>query len=298
MAQITATQNQSLNLKRLVAQRYLYSLAKRVSRIQAIVVFSVPAASTIATALCDEFRPWGAFLCLMIIPLDGFFFAWLKRRYRERAAAIQEDFDCNVLELPWNEVLAGSRPTEEEIYLAHSKAIPVNREHPKDWYPRVLDSLPLHQARIICQRSNCRWDAQLRDHSRIAIWTLFIFICICFTAIGMFFELYTHTLVVYIIVPLAPTLVWSIREANQQKSAANISRCLQCRLTTLLDQTVNGDLAGSEAKIQSREIQNKIFLYRSAYPPVPDWIYRWSKQVSEEAMKEAASEIVTRISSG
>ena len=114
----------------------------------------------------------------------------------------------------------------------------------------------------------------------------------------MFFELYTHTLVVYIIVPLAPTLVWSIREANQQKAAADISRCLQGRLTKLFEQTVKGDLMGSEAKLQSREIQNKIFLYRSAYPPVPDWIYRWSKQVSEEAMKEAASEIVTRISSG
>lgn len=114
----------------------------------------------------------------------------------------------------------------------------------------------------------------------------------------MFYKLYTHTLVVYIIVPLAPILVWSIREANQQKTAAVVSQALQCRLTVLLDKTVNGDLTGSEAKIQSREIQNKIFLYRSAYPPVPDWIYRRSKQVSEEAMKEAASEIVTRISTG
>ena len=297
MAQFTDTQNQSLNLKRLVAQRHLYSRAKRYTNVQGAVVLIVPILAAIATAMCDELRPWGALACLITIPLEGFFLEWSRRRYCERAAAIQEDFDCSVLGLSWNEVLAGCRPTEEEIYAAYSRAKPANKKHIKNWYPRVLDSLPLHQARIICQRSNCRWDAPLRDHCRTSIWILFTILCVFVVTIGIYFGLYTHTLVVYIIVPIAPILIWTIREAKQQKAAADDSRSLQCRLTELLEQTVNGDLDDSEAKIQSREIQNMIYLYRSAYPPVFELIYKIFKRVSEEAMQEAADEIVTRINS-
>lgn len=298
MAQITDTQNQSSNLKRLVAQSYLYSRAKFYSNVQVVAVLIVPIAAALATALYDEVHPWGALAYLSTIPLGEFFFEWLKRLNRERAAAIQEDFDCSVLELPWNEVLAGNRPTEEEVYSAYIRAQPVNEDQLKDWYPSVLDSLPLHQARIVCQRSNCRWDAPLRDRFRTLIWFLVTILCVSVVTIGILFGLSTYTLVVDIVVPIAPILVRAIREAKQQKKAADDSQSLQRRLTILLDQTLNGDLAASKAKIQSRELQNKIFWYRSAYPPVPDCIYRGSKQVSEEAMKEAASEIVTRISSG
>ena len=51
--------------------------------------------------------------------------------------------------------------------------IPTNiQKHRKDpgfisllnWYPKEVDRLPLGIARIVCQRSNMRWDSELRKN--------------------------------------------------------------------------------------------------------------------------------------
>ncbi len=297
MAQISATQNQSLNLKRLVAQRYLYSCAKRISCIQAILVFVIPLTATIATSLNGECRHWGAVACLVAIPIEGIFLEWLKRQKRECAATIQEDFDCNVLELPWNEVLAGCRPTEEEIHAASIRAGHVKKDSLEDWYPPVVSSLPLHQARIICQRFNCIWDRKLRNQYRIGIWAMLTVICIAALVVGVSGGLYTHELVVYVLAPVSPTLLWAVREARQQRAAADGSQWLQCRLTALLGRTIRSEVTEAEATCQSRELQNKILLFRSACPPVFDWTYWLSREESEQAMERAAAEIVAQIES-
>lgn len=297
MARISATQNQSLNLKRLVAQRHLYSRAKWISCIQSILVFAIPLVAMIATALHSEGRHWGTLACLVAIPIEGIFLEWLKRQDRERAATIQEDFDCAVLELPWNEVLAGCRPTEEEIHTASMRAGQVKEDCLEDWYPTVVSSLPLHQARIICQRFNCTWDRRLRNHFRIGIWAILTVICIAALVVGIWGGLYTHELVVYVLAPVSPTLLWAVREARQQRAAEDGSQWLQCRLTALLERTVRGEVTEAEATCQSRELQNKILLFRSACPPVFDWIYWWSRKDSERAMGKAAAEIVTQIES-
>ena len=296
MTRISATQNQSLNLKRLIAQRYLYSRAKRISCIQAVLVFVIPLAATIATGLHGEGGHWGALTCLVAIPIEGIFLEWLKRQDRERAATIQEDFDCTVLALPWNEVLAGCRPTEEEIHTASVRAGPGKDDCLRNWYPAVVSSLPLHQARIICQRFNCTWDRKLRNQCRIGIWALFAVICIAALVVGVLGGLYTHELMVYV-APVAPTLLWAVREARQQRAAADGSQWLQCRLTALLGRTVRGEVTEAEATCQSRELQNKILLFRSTCPPVFDWIYWLSRDDSEQAMGKAAAEIVTQIES-
>lgn len=297
MARISATQNQSLNLKRLVAQRYLYSRAKWISCIQAILVSVIPIAATIATAMHSEGRYWGALACLVAIPLEGVFLEWLKRQDRERAATIQEDFDCNVLELPWNEVLAGCRPSAEEIHSTSIRVGQVKENCLENWYPPVVSSLPLHQARIICQRFNCTWDHKLRIQCQIGIWSLLIIICIAAIVVGILSGFYTHELVVYVLAPVSPTLLWAVREARQQRAAADGRQRLQCRLTTLLEQTVRDEMPEDEAASQSRELQNKILLLRSTCPPVFDWVYWWSREDSQQAMEKAAAEIVTRIES-
>lgn len=247
--------------------------------------------------MCEEFRPWGALLCIVSIALDGQLLEWLKCRKRERAAAIQEDFDCNVLGLPWNAVLAGCRPTEEEVHRAADGSRRKGVDGLRNWYPPVVDRLPLYQSRIICQRINCRWDKHLRDYCRASAWTLFAIIFGLIFATGLSLGLSTNELVVYVLVPVSPTLFWAIRESKQQGAAVDASRDLQSRLNKLLEQSMKGDLERPSVEVQSREIQNKILLYRSACPLVPDWTYRWFRKRDEHSMKDATEEIVNRIQS-
>ena len=294
MKQISANQNDALNLNRLAAQRYLYSRAKHVSYAQVLVLTIGPIIAAVGTARYEEFRPWGALVSLVTIALGGYFLELWRCRIRERAAMIQEVFDCAVLDLPWNAILASHRPTEEVVHEAAIKARRASEECLRNWYPHVVDRLPLHQARIICQRINCSWDNQLRIKYQWWIWILFAILCLSVVAIGMACGLSTNELVLGAVTPVSPTLLWVIREARLQKSAAEATRCLQAHFNTILEQAVRNDISASEATDQSRELQNQILLYRKQYPPVPDWIYRRSSKINEQAMKATTEELVNR----
>lgn len=295
MARNSATQNQCLNLKRLAAQRYLYSRAKCIWCVQVLIVSFAPIIAAAGTAMCEDLRSWGALLCVVSIALDGQILEWLKCRDRERAAAIQEDFDCNVLGIPWNAVLAGCRPTEEEVHRAANGSRRKGVDGLKNWYPIVVDRLPLYQSRIICQRINCSWDKHLRDYCRASVWALFTIIFSLVFATGLYLDLSTNELVVHVLIPVSPTLFWAIRESKQQGAAVDTSLDLQCRLTKLLEQTMKGDQERPSVEVQSRELQDKILLYRSVCPFVPDWIYRRFRKRDEQSMKDATEEIVNRI---
>lgn len=110
MNSIPATQNSPLNLDRLAAQRQLYSKAKLILGWQ--VCFGGPLAVGFAF-MALSFPTMKSFAALwgMLITLADI--AWLspwQKRLRSLAAQIQEQFDCDVLELPWNEVKVGKKP--------------------------------------------------------------------------------------------------------------------------------------------------------------------------------------------
>ena len=82
---------------------------------------------------------------------------------KEEAAAIQEDFDCVVLDLPWPEHSGVERPTDDRVKeLVRMSGGRESRKKLADWYSE--DDIPLEAtaARLYCQTTNCRWDGRLR----------------------------------------------------------------------------------------------------------------------------------------
>ena len=68
-----------------------------------------------------ETRQYVAAISLIIAVLDT---AWLDRWQRGKlktSAKISEQFDCELLEMPWNKLVAGQRPDPEVIVRAARK---------------------------------------------------------------------------------------------------------------------------------------------------------------------------------
>jgi hypothetical protein len=105
---------------------------------------------------------------------DLFLFTPWQQRLKDLAARIQESFDCEVLDLPWQEIMVGQRPAGEAITEWGSlKAGESYDAHKlKNWYPTEIVSRDVSYARAICQRTNCWWDARLRR--RYAAWWMAI----------------------------------------------------------------------------------------------------------------------------
>ena len=295
MASISDAQNRPCNIQRLRAQRHLYSIAKCLAALQPVFAGITSVAGAVAVALSAEAQPWVALTGILVLLINtGLLDPW-QHHFRRVAANIQEDFDCNVLGLPWNEVLAGCRPATEDVYEAAKRASVKSMAPLKNWYSPAVDALPLHQARIICQRTNCRWDSKLRHGYRCVILAALAVVGAFVVVMGFLTEMTLQRFVLAVAAPLSPTLLWGMREARRQKAAAAALDNLRSFVEICWQEISKSDLTEPEATSRSRELQNGILVHRRTNPLVFDWLYRHRRRDYEELMEVSADEMVAQI---
>ena len=157
---IAAAQNAAKQIQRLAAQRQLYATAKHVFGWQVALGGPVAIAGAVFVLLRPEFKVYVASWGLLVAMCDLFWLTPWQKSLRGNAARIQEAFDCDVLELGWNDLKAGKHPDPELVVVQCTKYQKWADKMPtlENWYSPRADELPLHIGRIICQRTNCRWD--------------------------------------------------------------------------------------------------------------------------------------------
>ena len=295
MGTISTRQNLPRNIQRLAAQRRLYSCAKGLSTLQLVLAGLTSIAGGIALGPWEEALPLIAFAGIVVSLVN---IGWLERwqhRIRRTAADIQEEFDCNVLDLPWNDILAPRRPAVEDINEEARKATPASDSALENWYPTIVDSVAVHQARVICQRINCQWDSRLRRRYGWILWTVFALIILVAIFLGVGMGMDMQTFVLAVAVPLSPTLLWGMREAQRQYEAAAAIDQLGGAADTLWTDIVENDLIDDSAASRSRELQNAILFHRRANAVVYDWFYRLHRERDERGVKVRAEDMVAQV---
>src|SRR5918993_4520706 len=138
MSTIAKQQNTDDSIRLLCAQSYLYSKAKQLRLWHTSVVLILAAGSVVFIFLPDNFKT-----VIAIIGATATFVGVLIEQYEtskiKQAAKIQEEFDTNLFELPWNRILAGNKVDPENIRIADRK-FNGDRERMYNWYP---DPAPL-----------------------------------------------------------------------------------------------------------------------------------------------------------
>jgi hypothetical protein len=122
--------------------------------IQLLLTVIVPVAGAVLAIFWPEFRAYVAAVSLAAVVIDAL---TLNRQYMLRmkmAAKIAEQFDCTVLDLPWDQFTVGDKVEAEDIHAA-AMAYSARYDDTKlrGWYPESVGTAPLLFARIICQRT-------------------------------------------------------------------------------------------------------------------------------------------------
>ena len=305
MNKIPEAQLEWTQLKRLAAQRQLYSDAKVIHAVQIGLSILVP---PILVVLVTFFSlpPVYATSCGVIVALlNTLWVSSYQQSLKQKAAKVQELFDCEVLELPWRGLMTGP-PLEMETVEKYSlkyKRKYIKRKtdddsEPEKWYSKLenwystdVDKLPLHLGRIICQRSNCWWDAKLRQRyaNRVLIVLLVLIVITVFLGlIGNF------TLVKFILAmvgPLTPAFALGSREYRDHKKCAAQLDKLKEYVESLWNKALNG-ANPDELTRDSRALQDEIYNLRRTSPLIFDWVYRFLRKEDEELMNKAAEEMV------
>lgn len=286
---IGAAQNSEKQMRRLKAQRQLYATAKIVFGWQVFLGGPVALTTAVFVLCIPSLKVYVASWALLVTLCDLFWLTPWQKKLRNKAARIQEAFDCDVLDLPWNDLKAGKYPDPE---LVKEQSDKYNKwagsmHTVENWYSSCVDKLPIYIGRIICQRSNCWWDSAQRRH--YAAWllggTVAVFVLICFVALcsSSSFE----SFLLKGVIPLAPALLIAIRQYSEQREAATRLDKLKDHCDSIWRDALTGM---PEAKLtnMSRNLQDEILENRKKAPPVLDFIFRQLRNKYEDNMNHAS----------
>jgi SMODS-associating 4TM effector domain len=291
---IGSAQNVENQMRRLAAQRQLYSTAKLVFTWQVAIGGPVAIAGAILVLLRPEFKVYVASWGLLVASCDIFWLTNWQRSLRGEAARIQEAFDCDVLELKWNDLKAGKHPDPEVVKAQSTKYEKWGGMMPtlKDWYSTRVDELPLHIGRIVCQRANCWWDATQRRH--YAAWLVGIsavtFGLVCGLALTGGASL--EGLLLKGVLPLSPALLIVLRQWTEQREAADRLDKLKDHCGTIWKAALAGKSKTALTEM-SRNLQDEILENRRKAPPVLDFIFKRLRSEYEASMNHAADHFVS-----
>lgn len=290
---ITTEQNTDRQIQRLSAQRQLYATAKTVFGWQLILSGPVAVTSAFLVIPFPSVKGYIALWGFIVTFCDLLWLMPWQKRLRDKAARVQELFDCDVLTLPWNELKAGKRPDPELIKEQHDKYQSRAQKMPPltNWYAAEVGSLPLHIGRIVCQRSNCWWDSNQRR--RYAFWVigivLVIFGALLWIAIGN--KLTVEDFVLTVAAPMAPALLLGVRQFTEQMEAAKRLDTLKDHSEKLWHDALNGK-SESELTSGARGLQDEILENRRRSPLVFEFVYNSLRNNYEFQMNHGVADLV------
>lgn len=297
MNNIPQEQNTQRQLDKLAAQRQLYSDAKALQIISVVISVPLVIAWSILVARLPKMAVYAGLWGISVTFLELLIFSRLQNSTQEKAAKIQQLFDCEVLEFNWLNLNCGIRIEPETIIDASTR---FKRKDPsystlKDWYAVSVGKLPIHQARIICQRSNIWWDAQQRR--RYSKWVIFVLVTLSSIVflIGLIGGLTIEKFLLAVLAPLTPAFVFGLRQYIEHNEAANRLDRLRENAEALLQEVISGRFTPQDLERESYSLQAQIYDNRRRSPLIFDWLYSRLRRKDEEQMNKGAEALIQEL---
>jgi hypothetical protein len=268
-------------------------VAQHVQVWQFLLTVAVPLVLGIVGILREETRPFVAFAALTITVLDV---VWLDRMLRRRlqlAATVAEQFDCEVLDIPWKRLAAGPR-ADPELIARTAKAWRGDVEKLRGWYPVVVGRASPEIGRLACQRTNLWYDATLRRVYAGSIITVASIAALGLALLGAWANMPLLDFVATVLTPAVPVLIWALREQFRQRDAAQKNETLKAQAEQIIEEAAAGKLSANQGGLRSRDIQDAIFERRSSNPMILPPVYRINRGKMERFMKEGTARLLER----
>lgn len=295
---INERQNSDLNLKRLAAQRQLYSEAKKLVVVQFILSgLFVVALSIVGNIFDAKFLPYIILAAIVIIFLDELILSDRIYGIRVDAARIQEEFDCDVLQLPQNNIKITNGSMLEMIQVKARKYISKHHNY-NDllcWYPGI-DETDNKYYRLICQATNCWWNQALRKKYSEFILIVISIIFVALIVISLIKGFTVATFLMAVVSPILPAFVLFYKINRDNSKAVNNLNHMKGKIDEIILKAKSGNFYSEEDLISdSRRLQDMIFDNRSLSPLIPDRLYFKHINQYEMDAQETNKELIRTI---
>ena len=283
-----ARQNEDAALRLLIAQRRLYSRAKRWLGLRWFGMLVIGLTAPVVSVVWSDLAVVSGAIAGSWIFLGRTVLASAQATVTDKAAAVQQQFDFHVFRMPAR-IERPTLPSVEEIYDISGcdsglKAMAV-REHLVNWYT-INPSHPGDISVAIAQRANAAYSDRLLRETAIlwaeltAIWVAVIAVASEIAGISM------KTFLVGVALPILPALLDVVEYISDTRIAA--------RSRGDLAGTIGQRLKRDSEPIDGDELlawQKSLYELRRSAPQVPDFIYRVKRSTNERVMKSAALQL-------
>ena len=276
-------------MRLLAAQRHLYTQAKQLQRWRVAGTIGLAAIAPVMYYLIPDSKAGlavsgGIWLLASRVILEG-----IEAKRIEQAAKIQEQFDVELFELPWNRVLVGNKLSPELINSADN-SYSGDREELKDWYADT-GSVPYPLDVLLCQRANLVWDWRLRRHYAWGISAMTALLL----GLGIMLAVVTSlALLDYLLALFVPSLAALLRGVEVAKAhfkTATEKEKIEQEISEIWEAGLRDPT--SVSREQCRRIQDCIYVLRSKGPLVPDEWYTWLRDRYQVDMQSAVAQLRT-----
>ncbi|AZB30705.1 S-4TM family putative pore-forming effector [Chryseobacterium balustinum] len=274
-------QNLAINIDKLLAQRRLYSNAKKVNYFLICLTVIIPIIISLITNLTiieinDKHWIYVLFTVFAII-LEKIFEIYIDR-CKKTAASIQEDFDTTIFPLPENELL-NTTYVDADIIRYYSKKDKNNNkkvEKVTSWYSKEIKNIDTNIAILFCQRMNICYDQNIKKKYNILLIILSILTFLILLSFSLSNNFSLMKFMIEVVLPSIPIFNFTYKEFNTNlESVDNLQK-----LREIIEENLNSiSLNDSISTEELRRIQDRIYQNRILSPLIPDFIYSflWSK---------------------
>ena len=289
---IPERQNSERALKHIAAWSHLYGHAKVVAGWQFFLSVPCALAMSLIALRWPEAKVVTTPISLLLGWIDVLCLDRIQTSRKKTAAKMQEEFDCELFGLPWNAIRCSTTPETEVLNEAADKfARKLKNANHRDWYPKEVGRLPLPLARLICQRAAVWWDMSQRR--KYAGWLVAIVSVLVVGVVALSFtaDQRVRDMVLSVYVPIAPAVVWAVRECIRQRDAVSALEKLKGQIESIFSDAISGKRNFAELDQLSRNIQDMAFDGRARNPLFFDFIYNHFRPDQELRMNEKAKEM-------
>lgn len=274
MNDIITKQNNPDLIELLKAQRIAYSQCKTLQIFDLVSIIIAIVFPVLTLKLPEYQNVINAFGVLWTIAylLTEFY----RKNKTTQGAVIQEQFDTELYDMKWNEILCKDKvniDTIQEVATKYSKNDLTN------WYStKISNTNPKEIAIILCQRINFSWEISQRKKFVIFLSCLAGLYYLSYVIVGFKFNIGFFDLLV-VLSPSISFLVYSVLNILSLKSHIKSKN----ETLKIIDREIEAYRNTRVVPITEtlRQIQDVIFSERTVPEKVPDWFYRLNKNKNE-----------------
>lgn len=288
-AWILERQDDNHALRLLIAQRRLYSKAKRWQGLRWTGLMVLGLAAPVVSVLIPSFAVVAGAAAGLWIFLGR---TWITARevaLMTQAAAVQEEFDQYVFRMPTT-IERSARPSREDIAkLAGDDAQLRNvatKEKLFEWY-KIEAQVDGAVSIAISQRANAAYTDRLIRTAVIVwsvtagIWVVALILWSTSTGISL------TTFLLGVLLPVLPGALDVFEYLGSTRRAARDRADLADTIGNRIAEVPNKPIDGQELLVW----QTHLYDLRRTTPQVPDWLYKMTREKNEAAMESVARQL-------